>query len=96
MDRGSQVYKASVFSDATVEQPWYVDVGEVTGIVMDGQPMVRFGTALFPLESSTGVWRETEAEAQRDAWLELVRRAGTIQARADELRDMIAISEAVS
>ena len=91
MDKGTKVYQSNVYSDPlNASRPFYMNVGETTGIVIDGVPMVRFHTMLVPMNGSGNTWHASEAEAKRDAWLELVRKAGAMQALADTLLDEIA------
>lgn len=92
LEQGTKVWQATVFSNPLMGScPYYMNEGEVTGIVVDGVPMVRMGEMLLPLVQAgrTCQWRISKAEAKRDAWREVVRIAGRVQAAADRLQDEI-------
>ena len=86
MDTGTIVYRAELFTDPiSTTQSYCITTGEVSGVVVNSVPMIRVYDVLVPLVGSNGTWRETKSAAKRDAWRELVRRAGALQAKADEI-----------
>jgi len=78
---GTKVYSAYVSTVTGAENSW-IDEGVVTDIVVDGVALVRIGNHLSPLDQR---WHQHRHEAQRDIHLALVRRIGTLQAKADEI-----------
>ncbi len=84
MDKGTKVFKAHLMVDVFAhDKPYYLQRGEVSGIVVDGKPMVATHSILVSING----WHETEADAKHDAWRELVRLSGKLQAKIDTLRD---------
>lgn len=83
MDSGATVYEGYV--GVSPENHW-INEGIVTGVVVDGQAMVRYGDLLIPMGER---WRATRADAQRDIVTALVRHIGRLQAMVDELKDEI-------
>jgi hypothetical protein len=83
MEQGTKVFRAFVCLGPS---QWWVDVGEVTGIVADGVPLVRCGRLLQPLDAS---WHLNQTECKRDAATALARHIGTLQAQLDKMRDEI-------
>lgn len=78
---GTKVYSAYVSTVTGAENSW-IDEGVVTDLVVDGVALVRIGNHLAPLDQR---WHQHRHEAQRDIHLALVRRIGTLQAKADEI-----------
>lgn len=81
MDKGTKVYKAYIGSTPGM---WWVDDGTVSAIVVDGKPLVQYGTALVPLDER---WHTTKAGANSDVVKALARQIGELQADLDKLRD---------
>lgn len=85
MDKGKKVWRG-YYSDGAGMPVHWVDEGEVTDIIMNGEQLVRMRNMLVPL---TGDWRVTIGEAKRDIHRKLVRFIGSLQAKADKLSDEI-------
>ena len=83
MDSGTKVYEGYV--GINPENAW-INEGIVTGIVVDGQVMVRYGDLLV---AKGDRWRATKAEAKADIVAAMVRHIGRLQAKVDEMRDEI-------
>lgn len=86
MDKGTKVWQGSAL-EFRVGSPcsYYLTEGVISGVVVDGKPLVQLGTLLCAYDDPRKPWRETKIEAMRDAWRELVRQAGAVQAAADSL-----------
>ena len=87
MDAGTKLYEAYVWNDPINSNsgPFHITEGIVTGVVIDGQPMIRCRNKLEPLNERN--WCATRSKAVETAWRELVRRAGALQSLADRIRD---------
>ena len=85
MDRGTTVYKAYVGVSISPEHAFVIE-GTVTEACIDGVPLVRYGTSLYPL---TAGWHQERRGAERDIYREIIRHIGVLQAKADAMADDI-------
>jgi hypothetical protein len=87
METGTKVYKGNVYLNPLgTAKPYYLTEGEVSGVVVDGVPMIRIHDALFP---ATDGWRETKAEAMDDVVRQLARMSGELMKQIDEIRGVM-------
>ena len=83
MDKGTKVFQAYM---CVAPGSFWINEGVVTGIVVDGKPLVQHGDSMTVLD---GTWHATKTGAKRDAQAALVRQIGALQAQADALHDEI-------
>lgn len=81
MEVGTKVYEGYVGVNA---ENFWINEGTVSGVVVEGQPMVSYCNTLTPMGER---WRATRVEAQADIVTQLLRRIGKLQATVDELKD---------
>ena len=81
MEVGAKVYEGYVGVNA---EHFWINEGTVSGVVVEGQPMVSHCNTLTPMGER---WRATRVEAQADIVTQLLRRIGKLQATVDELKD---------
>jgi hypothetical protein len=81
MEVGTKVYEGYVGVSA---DNWWINEGTVSGLVVDGKPLVRHAEMLIEMGDR---WRLTRVEAKADVVTQLLRRIGKLQATVDELKD---------
>jgi|688.fasta_scaffold1114785_2 hypothetical protein len=85
-DTGTTLYRAYIGLAPGVN---WIETADVSGVVVDGKPLLRMHGRSDFLVAWTDDWKRTRAEAQWDIHAALVREIGRQQAKADELRDTL-------
>lgn len=87
MQAGQTAYRGEVYSTGGIISgaKWYIGEAVVTGIEVDGMPMVRLHNALLPASDYVA----TKVEAKQQIVDTLTRAVGVLMKQIDTLKDEI-------